>query len=350
MALPNLTLAQVNAASGVDLETWAKDFTALERRVKETGDTLKGSLFDAGMVVYGVKRHHTELQARKDVGSTAPWSTTWKRMTGIDKPSPRATTMAIGIEAYVVESGHLTEAELRACPVDSTETAVGIYRDVGEQLNDAAVLEARTLLKGYTGPLSDKERKGIIKKLKDLRRSLKVVEPMDAEEALERIKSVLSANPSFSILVATELVAHLRYEKETTVLRGVWNQFQLADDVWPADEVEAWLSASSAPSTPANVTAPVPAPAPIAPTRSEPAAQAAPAPTPEPAAPAPSPTVDLDGWLNTNMAQENLDARIPLRKALAKVTAMHGGTPPENRHQFLVWMTEAKAAMNTAAA
>lgn len=331
MALTALTLAMVSGATGIELEAWAKDVVSSEKRLKTATDDFRGSLFDAGMVVYGVKRHHLHLQERKDVGSTAPWSVTWKRMTGSEKPSPRATTMAVAVEAYVVESGHLTEAELRACPVDSAEIAVGIYRDVGESLQDAAVLKGTALLKGYTAAIDDKARKAIVKQLRDLRKSLKDTEPMTAEDAKDLLKSILTANPAFAVLVATELFAHLRYEKDTEVLHGVWSQVQLADSVWPADKIEGWLNPTG--STPAAPAASAPNPA-AAPTRSEPEADA-------PIAP------DYAGWTSTAFPDVKGDKFETLRNLVEKYHAFVG-TLPADVSTLLGWAKE-RAAVNAAA-
>lgn len=327
MALNAVTLAMVTGATGCQLEAWAKDVVGLDKRMKNATDEFRGSLFDAGMVVYGVKTHHQALINQKHVGSNAPWSATWKRMTGTEKPSPRATTMAIAVEAYLVESGHLTEAELRACPVDSAEVAVGIYRDVGETFTDPAVLKARDLLKGYTAAIDDKARKAIIKQLRDLRRSLKEVEPMEADEAKEMLKRILTANPQFAVLVATDLVAHLRYEKDTEVLHGVWSQFQLANDVWPADEVDAWLNPGG--TTPAS-----------APTRSEPVSQPA-----APEAPA-TPTPDFAGWVNTALPGIAADKARTLSLLVEKFHAFNGVLPADVT--ALSEWAKARAAANAA--
>lgn len=344
MALPALTIDLVKNATGVDLEAWAKDVTALENKAKSAADALKGGLYDAGLVVYGVKLHHALLQEQKHVGSTAPWSATWKRLTGSDKPTPRATTMALAIEAYVVESGHLTETQARACPVDSLETAVGIYKDAGQQLTHEAVLKAANLLKGYTAPISDKERKGIIRELKALRRSLKPAEPMDEEEALDLVKQVLTANPRFATLVATELMAHLRYEKTPEILHGVWSQLQLGDDIFPGELVETWLSSlpgAKAPAAPQNAPAPTPAaPAAPAPTRSE---------APEPAAePAAASTPDFRGWAQAAYA-DTPAVHGPFTTKVEKFHAEHGRLPAD-RPEFERWIKAAAAARKAATA
>lgn len=301
-----LTLERVTSATGVDLETWAKDVVSLDKKAKDAKTELTGSMFDAGLVVYGVKCHHATLQAQRHVGSTTPWAATWKRLTGTDKPLPRATTMAIAIEAFTVEGHHLTEHELRACPVDSAETAVGIYRDVGSQLAHAAVVEAATLMKGYSGPKTDKERKAIITALKQLRRSLKPTEPMDADEAREKIQEVLKANPAFVRIVAVELVASLPYlpkEGREEHLHEVWSQFRIAEDNFPADAVDRWIGAIT------------PAESPATPPPSE--------PTPKPA-----PVHDIDGWLAANVpAAINPDGRAKLGRHAAQFAAANSRLP-----------------------
>lgn len=324
MALLAITLAQVTAASGVELETWAKDVVALDKRLKTATDEFRGGLHDAGMVVYGIKRHHRSLQDQKHVGSTSPWSTTWKRMTGTEKPSPRATTMAVAIEAYVVESGYLTEAELRACPVDSAEVAVGIYRDCGETFTHEAVVKAAELLKVYTAAVDDKTRKGVIKRLRELRRSLKTPEPMSSEQAFEAVRNILAADPTFATIVATELVAHLRYEKTPEILHGVWAQMKLADDCWPPELVDEWIAATETCK-------------PSAPTRSEAPAPAAPAPTPAPALEPVTP--DFAAWVAAQYPA-NPEVHADFTKALAKYHSLVGHMP-DDASAFEAWLEPA---------
>lgn len=324
--LTNLTLAQVTSATGVDLETWAKDVVSLEKKAKTAADEFTGSMFDAGLVVYGVKRHHRVLQDEKHVGSTTPWAATWKRLTGTEKPVARATTMALAIEAYVVEGGHLTEPELRACPVDSAETAVGIYKDVGSQLTHEAVGQAATLLKGYSGPKTDKERKKIITELKALRKSLKPAEPMDADTARELVQGVLKANPDFVRIVATELVASLRYlpeENREVNLHGVWAQFQLADSVWPPELVEKWLDTSAEPTTPPA------APAPASSTTAK---------APEPA-PAP-----VDAWIQNHVPPSVNDEGRRKLHDIATAYLAELGELPESLVELANWKKNRKAA------